>query len=100
LLVTSAALRLRRDRELTSYEPVSAQGSAAEHVVAFDRGGVIVLATRLPVGLARRGGWGDTALSVPAGIWSDVLTGTSFAGTRLPIGDILVRYPVAILVAA
>ena len=100
LLVTTTALRLRRDRELTGYEPVSAQGSAAEHVVAFDRGGVIVLATRLPVGLARRGGWGDTTLPVPAGIWSDVLTGTSFAGTRLPIGDILDGYPVALLVAA
>ena len=44
--------------------PVLADGPAAEHVLAFDRGGVVAVATRLPVGLARRGGWGDTTLSL------------------------------------
>ena len=45
LLVTSRALRARR-RRLEGYEPVAVEGPAADHVVAFDRGGVIAVATR------------------------------------------------------
>ncbi len=100
LLVTSRALRLRRDRELTGYAPVWASGPAASHALAFDRSGVIAVATRLPVGLARRGGWADTQLPLPVGIWSDVLTDTRFSGPFAPLGQIMGRYPVALLVAA
>jgi (1->4)-alpha-D-glucan 1-alpha-D-glucosylmutase len=100
LLVASRALRLRRDRELTGYAPVWARGPAASHVLAFDRGGVVAVATRLPVGLARRGGWADTVLPLPAGMWSDVLTDTRFAGSGAPLSQIMVRYPVALLVRA
>ena len=41
---------MRRDRPelFTGYPPVPATGAAAEHAVAFDRGGVIAVATRLP----------------------------------------------------
>ena len=42
--------------------PCSASGPAADHVLAFDRGGAVTVVTRLPVGLERRGGWGDTTL--------------------------------------
>ena len=40
LLVTSRALRLRRDRPelFTGYTPVTATGAAAAHLLAFDRG--------------------------------------------------------------
>ena len=40
LLVTSRALRLRRDRPelFTGYRPVAATGAAAAHLLAFDRG--------------------------------------------------------------
>ncbi len=41
-------------------------GRRAEHAVAFDRGGAVTVATRLPVGLARRGGWSDTRTSLGA----------------------------------
>ena len=67
LLVTSRALRLRRDRPelFTGYTPVTATGTAAAHLLAFDRGtpsapGALTLATRLPRGLEQRGGWQDT----------------------------------------
>jgi (1->4)-alpha-D-glucan 1-alpha-D-glucosylmutase len=99
LLVTSRALRLRRDRELTGYAPVWARGPAAAHVLAFDRGGVIAVATRLPLGLARRGGWAGTSLPLPSGTWSDRLTGTRFSGPGAPLDGIMARYPVALLVA-
>ena len=44
-------------------------------MLAFDRGGAITVVTRLPVGLAAGGGWGTTALELPAGTWRDVITG-------------------------
>jgi (1->4)-alpha-D-glucan 1-alpha-D-glucosylmutase len=101
LLVVSRALRLRRDSPelFTGYAPVEATGSAADSVVAFDRGGAVTVATRLPVGLAATG-WGDTALALSTGAWRDVLTGTrvvSDAGGA-PVGDLLARLPVALLV--
>jgi (1->4)-alpha-D-glucan 1-alpha-D-glucosylmutase len=77
LHLTRAALTLRRDRPelFTTYSPVVATGPAAAHVLAFDRGGAVTVATRLPVGLERAGGWGPTTLDLPPGEWRDVLTG-------------------------
>ena len=97
LHVTCSALTLRRERPelFTSYSPVGATGEAAGHVLAFDRGGAITVATRLPVGLERRGGWGDTTLDLPAGTWHDVLTGASTDGR---LADLLGVHPVALLV--
>jgi (1->4)-alpha-D-glucan 1-alpha-D-glucosylmutase len=98
LLVVHRALTLRRDRPelFSSYAPVDAVGEAAEHVLAFDRGGAVTVATRLPVGLVARGGWGDTTLTLPPGSWRDALTGAAVASSRL--GDLLAGYPVALLV--
>jgi len=97
LLVTSRALRLRRERPelFTDYRPLTATGPAADHLVGFDRGGVITLATRLPMGLTRAGGWRDARLDLPPGGWTDVLTGRS-AGRS--VAGILADYPVALLV--
>jgi (1->4)-alpha-D-glucan 1-alpha-D-glucosylmutase len=95
LLVVSRALRLRRDRPslFTGYAPVAATGPAADHAVAFDRGGAVTVGTRLPVGLERGGGWRDTTVPVSG---TDVLTGRSYRGeTRL--ADLLADYPVALL---
>ncbi len=81
LLVTQAALTLRRNQphRFTTYAPVEAAGPAAGHVVAFDRGGALTIATRLPVRLAVHG-WGDTVLALPDGEWADLLTGREYAG--------------------
>ena len=75
--ITSTALRLRRDRPelFTGYAPLSAEGPAAEHVLAFDRGGVVTVATRLPVGLAAKAGWGETTLELQPGRWRNVMSG-------------------------
>ena len=102
LAVTHAALALRRDRPdlFTGYRGLTASGSAADHVLAFDRGGAVTVATRLPVGLAGRGGWGDTALGLPDGRWRDVVSGRVLTATggRLPLADVLADLPVALLV--
>lgn len=98
LWVVSRALRLRRDWPdlFTGYAPLLAEGPAAAHAVAFDRGGAITVATRLPVGLERCGGWGDTTLDV-GGAATDVIT-----GRRVPrevrLAELLDTYPGALLV--
>jgi malto-oligosyltrehalose synthase len=102
LLVTSRALRLRRARPAWfagGYTPLSADGPATGHAVAFQRAGTaITVVTRLPVGLRREGGWRDSVLPVGEGDWTDVLTGASYRGPRVPLGDLTQALPVALLV--
>lgn len=98
MLVLSRALRVRADRELTGYQPIHAAGRAASHLLGFDRGGVIALATRLPLTLFSDDGWGETFLDLPSGRWTDVLTGTVRHG-RVLLREVLETYPVALLVA-
>ncbi|MGW4214209.1 malto-oligosyltrehalose synthase [Lentzea sp. NPDC004789] len=94
LLVVQKALHVRK-RGLHGYRPLTAEGPAADHVLAFERSGVITVATRLPVALARKG-WQDTVLPLPSGPeWTDVLTGRPAAED---LASLLDRYPVALLV--
>ena len=92
----------KRDRPelFARYTPMTAAGEAADHAVAFDRGGVVAVATRLPTGLAARGGWGDTELLTPSGAMVDVLTGRRVQGGRVRLADLLDSYPVALLAPA
>ena len=100
LWVTTQALHARREHPelFTGYTPLHASGPAADHLVAFDRGGAVTLATRLPVGLAAGGGWLDTALALP-GRFVDRLTGREHEGA-VQLADVLDRYPVALLLPA
>jgi malto-oligosyltrehalose synthase len=101
LLVTTRALRLRRDRPgwfAGGYVSLTATGPAASHALAFRRGDAITVATRLPAGLRRAGGWAGTALEVPEQRWRDVLTGATHAGPSLLLSTVTERLPVALLV--
>ncbi|WP_328417128.1 malto-oligosyltrehalose synthase [Micromonospora sp. NBC_00389] len=97
LLVVSRTLRLRRAHPelFTGYRPVPAHGTAGRHVVAFD--GAIAVATRLPLGLARAGGWCDTFLSLPVNEVKDLFTGRVYSGGETFLADLLADYPVALL---
>ncbi len=99
LRVATTALRLRRDRPhlFTGYTPLSVTGPAAEHAIAFDRGGLVVIATRLPLGLADRGGWDDTAVTLPGGRWRTLLAHAEAEG-EARLDSLLHTYPVALLV--
>nr|AAB95368.1 maltooligosyl trehalose synthase [Brevibacterium helvolum] len=103
LLVTSRALRLRRDRPelFQGYSPVNASGAAADHLLAFSRGtdadsGALTLATRLPAGLQAGGGWRDTAVDLPTAM-RDELTGASYGPGQVSVAEVLGTYPVALL---
>ncbi|WP_410588913.1 malto-oligosyltrehalose synthase [Amycolatopsis sp. lyj-23] len=98
LLVVHKALRLRREHPalFRGYRPLRAEGPAAAHCLAYTRSpGLAVAVTRLPVGLEAGGGWRDTVLPLPPGVWTDVLTGREVTGDLAALFD---RYPVALLV--
>jgi (1->4)-alpha-D-glucan 1-alpha-D-glucosylmutase len=58
--------------------------------------GVVAVAPRLVLGLG--GEWGDTALQLPDGRWSDVLDGgqRTFEG-NVAVAELLAPFPVALL---
>ncbi|MGH2746832.1 MAG: malto-oligosyltrehalose synthase, partial [Actinomycetota bacterium] len=77
------------------YQPLTPDGSKADHVVAYLRGeNVIAVAPRLV--LALKAGWGDTTLVLPDGRWDDVLGSWSWSGT-VRLDELLGRFPVALL---
>ena len=79
-----------------AYEPLEAEGPAAEHCLAFARGrSVVTVVTRLPVLLGRRGGWRGTRLRLPPGHWRDVL-GEGRAQGVVDLGEVLGTFPVAL----
>jgi (1->4)-alpha-D-glucan 1-alpha-D-glucosylmutase len=104
--IVAYALWLRRERPDCfvggAYTPLFATGDQAQRLVAYTRGRageppqVIVAATRHSVGLAETG-WGDTALDLPQGTWTDRLTGHTFQG-RARLEKLFARLPVALLV--
>ncbi len=104
--IVAYALWLRRERPGCfvggTYRPLFATGDHAAKVVSYARGRtgeppeVIVAATRHSVGLAESG-WGDTFLDLPAGSWTDRLTGHTFQG-RARLEKMFGRLPVALLV--
>ncbi len=108
LLVTSRALRLRRDHpeafrgETAEYRPVAA---TTGHAVAFARAvagaeevTAITVATRLSAALADRGGWGEHSLFLPEGRFRCILSGREVTGGQTLMADILDDLPVALLV--
>ncbi|MEU1403659.1 malto-oligosyltrehalose synthase [Streptomyces sp. NPDC005728] len=101
--LTAAALRLRARRPAVfgvaaTYGPLTADGPAAEHCLAFARSGEVVTAvTRLSLRLAESGGWRETRLELPPGRWADVLApGREFTG-HARVADLFERLPVALL---
>lgn len=103
LLVTSAALRLRRERPEVFgvgglYAPLF---STSEHALGFLRSAqVATIVTRAPHRLVREGGWGDATVVLPAGRWLDRISGRVVEVPRTSeaqVAGILAEGPVALL---
>jgi (1->4)-alpha-D-glucan 1-alpha-D-glucosylmutase len=109
LLVTSRALRLRRDHPEWFTGPAAtyaAVPTASEHALAVARGdahgpGAIAVVTRLAEGLAGQGGWSGAGIDLPQGPWRDLLTGRPLVTDSLGsarLAELLIDLPVALIV--
>lgn len=115
LLVTSRALRARRDHAAAftaagaGYRSLPAStGNAltfartARTDDGSDEARVVVVATRLALSLARYGGWQEHTVSLPpakGGRWRCTLSGRVFDAGETRLEELLSVYPVALLVA-
>jgi (1->4)-alpha-D-glucan 1-alpha-D-glucosylmutase len=102
LLVTSRALRLRREHPEWLAGPeasYAALPTGSSHAIGMLRAGrVAAVATRLPIGLERAGGWGPATLALPEGRWRDLLGDRVVGGGLVSLAELLADLPVALLV--
>jgi (1->4)-alpha-D-glucan 1-alpha-D-glucosylmutase len=106
LLVTSRALRVRRDESGAFVGPEAGYlplPSSSGNALAFARTAAqepraITVVTRLALELERLHGWGEHTVALPDGPWLDVLTGRTIDGGLVGLGTLLEPLPVALLV--
>jgi len=102
LAVVRTALQVRRRLGEAfgprgAYEPLETRGDAADHVVAFVRGGrAVTVVPRLVLTLDGR--WGDTAVRLPGGPWRDAFGAGELAGGWTRVADLLGRLDVGLWV--
>ncbi len=96
LYLTATLLRLRRERPAVfvggSYAPLP----AGPRAVAFVRGDDVVTVAPTRALSVQQSGWGEDAVTLPAGTWTDVLGGGSYEGS-VRCTDLLAGFPVAVL---
>ncbi len=105
LLVTSRALRLRRQHPGWFHGPgtvVTRVPCTSAHALALGRGEAgtvraVAVVTRLAGSME---GWAGHTLELPAGSWTELLTGRTVEGGLVPLADLLDQLPVALLVSA
>ena len=100
LWVVHKALQLRREHPEwfgaeAEYVPLMAEGWQRERVIAYRRGEQVV--TVVPRWSHTAEAWGETAVAIPEGRWRNRLTGEEIAGGRVRVGELLEKFPVALL---
>jgi len=81
------------------YRSLEASGQKAQHVFAFVRAeSAAVVVPRFPLSL--EGNWADTAIELPTGRWLNELTGDLLEEGRQSLGELLRRFPIALLTRA
>jgi (1->4)-alpha-D-glucan 1-alpha-D-glucosylmutase len=81
------------------YRPIAVDGAQADRIVAFSRGErVVVVAPRL-WGHIMKLGFGDTRLTLPAVPFRNVLDQDARYDGTVSLGQMLSRFPVALLIA-
>ena len=96
------ALNLRRNRPEwfgadADFAPLAFEGKKMDHAVGYIRAGsVATIASRWSLKLG--GSWANTTVDLPETLWKNLLTNETLSGGRIPMQDILRRFPVALLV--
>jgi (1->4)-alpha-D-glucan 1-alpha-D-glucosylmutase len=86
-----------------SYDPLTIQGKRERNLLAFSRGGsVVVVVPRLMLNgqteFTQPDNWTDTSISLPARRWRNLFTDEVLSGDPVSVSDLLKRFPVALLV--
>jgi (1->4)-alpha-D-glucan 1-alpha-D-glucosylmutase len=105
LALVHRLLRLRAERPGAfgpgaAYAPLPTEGPGADRVLAFVRGGTVVVAVpRLEPfpGLGPGDGHRGPVVRVPAGRWVDACTGAVHDGGPVPAAALFASFPVAVL---
>lgn len=109
--IIARALALRHETPLLfakgDYIKLEAQGSMGDHVLAFTRRNgaekIVVAVTRLAaqfvtdLPLVPACAWRDTAITLPKGVWTDVLSGATRLGGTVSSATIFSTLPIALL---
>jgi (1->4)-alpha-D-glucan 1-alpha-D-glucosylmutase len=100
LWVTQTALYLRRAHPEwfdggVDYTPLLAEGPKSEHIIGYLRGKFV--ATFVPRWTLKLGNWSNTGVMLPAGQWTNLLTGEAIAGGRVRAQLLFKSFPVALL---
>lgn len=95
LFVVARLLRLRKERPeaFGGYQPVSVEGPDAEAIIAYDRGGVIVVVPRLD----RPDAWPDQQITLE-GPCTDLFTGTTHEAGPVSVSALFAQAPASVLV--
>lgn len=107
ILVTHTALQARKDfpdaftGDRSGYMPLAA---SSNNMIAFARTcdstpRCVTLATRFPRTIAALGGWGEHHMTLPGGIWRDVLSGSTYHGGTVLLRELFATRPVCLLTA-
>jgi (1->4)-alpha-D-glucan 1-alpha-D-glucosylmutase len=100
LWVVHKALQLRKEHPEwfgaeAEYAELPVEGSQRERVIAYRRGADVL--TVVPRWSHAAESWGETAIVAPEGRWRNRLTGEEIAGGRVRVGELLEKFPVALL---
>ena len=101
LKLIHTALKLRREKPEwfgaeAEYAALEVTGARADCVIAYLRGGaVLTVVPRLTTTVEND--WADTAVVVPHGRWLNRLTGDRYEAGELRPGEMLAKFPVALL---
>lgn len=108
LWVTAQTLRARRSHAAAvigpaaGYSPLPASTGNAVVFARTQDGAprLVSVVTRNALELESLGGWADHTVALPAGRWTDVMTGTTVDGGSIALSALLSDLPVAVLESA
>ncbi|WP_459612152.1 malto-oligosyltrehalose synthase [Corynebacterium urogenitale] len=89
MIVKALNVRTQKELDEASYLPVMARGELYRAVLGMMRGeDVITLVTRRPITVERAGGWGDTTVTLPEGLWEDQLASGAMWQGEVKVADL------------
>ena len=89
MIVKALNVRTQKELDEASYLPVMARGELYRAVLGMMRGeDVITLVTRRPITVERAGGWGETTVTLPEGLWEDQLASGAMWQGEVKVADL------------